>query len=81
MHVANAFDQCITKVKLLELTTLPGSSPGRIQGFPQDDGVGDKESKGEKKRLDLPWFTQKANNVHDTGLALFTETTGALSVG
>ena len=37
--------------------------------------------KGEKKRLDLPWFTQKANKVRDTGLALFTEATGALSVG
>ena len=29
---------------------LPGSSPSRIQGYPQDDGVGDKESKrGEKE--------------------------------
>ena len=42
---------------------LPGSSPSRIQGYPQDDGLGDKESKkmGERKRLDLPLFTQKAN--------------------
>ena len=49
--------------------------------FPQDDGVGDKESEGEKKRLDLPWFTQKSNKASDARLALFTEATGALSVG
>ena len=43
---------------------LPGSSPSRIQGYPQDDGIGDKESKKtEKERLDLPWFTQKANKA------------------
>ena len=30
---------------------------------------------------DLPWFTQKANKADDTGLTLFTEATGALSVG
>ena len=29
---------------------MPASSPGRIQGLPRDDGVGDKESKrGEKE--------------------------------
>ena len=38
------------------------SSPSKIQGYPQDDVIGDKESKKtEKERLDLPWFTQKAN--------------------
>ena len=37
------------------------------------------KSKEERKRLDLPWFTQKANKVRDTGLALFMEATGALS--
>ena len=37
--------------------------------------------KGERKRLDLPWFTQKGNKAPDTKLALFTEVTGALSVG
>ena len=43
---------------------MPGSSPSRIQGYPQDDGIGDKESKKRKrKRLDLPWFTQKANKA------------------
>ena len=58
-----------------------GSSPRMIQGIPQDDGVSDTESKGEKKRLDLPWFTQKSIKASDAGLALFTEATGALSVG
>ena len=37
-----------------------------------------RKDKGEKKRLDLPWFTQKANKVHDTGLAVFTEATISL---
>ena len=40
-----------------------------------------RKVQGERKRLDLPWFTQKANKVPDTELALFTEATGALSVG
>ena len=40
-----------------------------------------RKVKGERKRLDLPWFTQKANKVPDTELALFTEAAGALSVG
>ena len=29
--------------------TLPGSSPSRIQGYPQDDGLGNKESKVESR--------------------------------
>ena len=29
---------------------LPGSSPSRIQGYPQDDGIGDKESKKGRER-------------------------------
>ena len=38
--------------------------PSRIQGYPQDDGIGGKESKKtETDRLDLPWFTQKANTA------------------
>ena len=28
--------------------------------------VKEERYKGEKKRLDLPWFTQKANKVRDT---------------
>jgi len=30
---------------------LPGSSPSRIQGYPQDDGLGDKDSKMEKSEV------------------------------
>ena len=30
---------------------LPGSSPSRIQGYPQDDGLGDKDSKVEKSEV------------------------------
>ena len=40
-----------------------------------------RKVKGERKRLDLPWFTQKANKAPDSELALFTEAAGALSVG
>ena len=40
-----------------------------------------RKVKGERKRLDLPWFTQKANKVLDTELVLFTESAGALSDG
>ena len=40
-----------------------------------------RKVKGERERLDLPWFTQKANKTPDTELTLFTEATGALSVG
>jgi len=61
---------------------MPGSSPSRIQGYPQDDGIGKRiVKKGKRKRLDLPWFTQKANKAPCTELALFTEAAGALSVG
>ena len=28
---------------------LPGSSPSRIQGYPQDEGLGDKDSKAESR--------------------------------
>ena len=38
------------------------------------------ESKGEKK-TDIPWFMQKANKAPGMGLALFTEASGALSMG
>ena len=34
-----------------------------------------------EKEADIPWFTQKANKAPDTGLALFTEASGALSMG
>ena len=39
-----------------------------------------QESKGEKE-ADIPWFMQKANKVPDTGLALFMEASGTLSMG
>ena len=35
-----------------------------------------KVEKGERKRLDLPWFTQKASKAPGTELALFTEAAG-----
>ena len=38
-----------------------------------------RKVKGERKRLDLPWFTQKDNKAPDTELALFTEAADALS--
>ena len=38
------------------------------------------ESK-EEKEADIPWFTQKANKAPGMGLALFTEASGALSMG
>jgi len=42
---------------------MPGSSPSRIQGYPQDDGIGERIAKRREQRLDLPWFTQKANKA------------------
>ena len=40
-----------------------------------------RKVKGERKRLDLFWFTQKANKAPGMELALFTEVTGTLLVG
>ena len=31
-----------------------GSSPSRIQGYPQDDGIGERIAKQREQRLDLP---------------------------
>ena len=39
------------------------SSPSRIQGYPQDDGIGERIAKQRELRLDLPWLTQKANKA------------------
>ena len=33
---------------------VPGSSPSRIQGYPQDDGIGERIAKQREQRLDLP---------------------------
>ena len=40
-----------------------------------------RKVKGERKRLDIPCFTQKANKAPHTELALFMEAAGTLSVG
>ena len=45
------------------LFPLPGSSPSRIQGYPQDDGIGERIAKWREQRLDLPWFTRKASKA------------------
>ena len=55
---------------------LPGSSPSRIQAYPQDEW-----HRRESKEADSPWFTQKANKAPDMGLALFTEASGTVSMG
>jgi len=41
---------------------LSGSSPSRIQGYLQDDGLGRRISK-QRAGLDLPWLTQKSNKA------------------
>ena len=69
-------------ISIYSFRTLPGSSPSRIQGYTQEEWHQRmRKVKGERKSLDLPWFTQKANKAPDTELALFTEAAGALSVG
>ena len=55
-----------------------GSSPGWIQGFPQEDSVGEKDrirerdkerilplvkKIEERKEADIPWFMQKTNKA------------------
>ena len=42
--------------KSLLLTNLPGSSPSRIQGYPQDDDIGNKESKKRERERGLIFF-------------------------
>ena len=59
--------------------SLPGSSHGWIQGFPLEDGVGEKDSKAERLGAHYNWFTQKVNKTRDIRFALTTEATGALS--
>ena len=59
---------------------LLGSSPSGIQGFPQEDSVGDQNSKaGIYQMLNNNWFTREINKVRDTKLALTTEAAGTLS--
>jgi len=60
---------------------VPGSSPSRIQGYPQNYSIGERIAKQREKRLDLPWLTQEANKAPGTEPTLFTEAAGALLVG
>ena len=60
---------------------MPGSSPSRIQGYPQHDGIGERIAKQREQRFDLPWLMQKDNKAPGTEPTLFTEATGALLVG
>ena len=73
--------EAVLKVSWLHcIASLPGSSPGWIQGFPQDDGVGKKRiDKRERTEAWSNWFTQKANKTCDTRFALTMEATGARS--
>ena len=50
-------------ITVIQVYALLGSSPSRIQGYPQDDGIGKRIAKWREQRLDLPWFTQKANKA------------------
>jgi len=65
---------------------LSGVQPQLDPGIPsgercrQIEKVKEIDKRG-KNRLNLPWFTQKANKVPDTELVLFTESAGALSDG
>ena len=66
----------------LIITKSMGVQPQQDPGIPSGGWrrwIG--KVKGERKRLDLPWFTQKANKAPDSELALFTEAAGALLVG
>ena len=51
---------------------LPGSSPSRIQGCPQDDGLGDKDRNVESRALSS-FITQKANKAVFQGVILKEE--------
>ena len=57
-----------------------GPAPAGSRGTLRMTALAIRKVKGERKRLDLPWFTQKANKAPGTELALFTEAAGALSV-
>ena len=59
-----------------------GPSPARSRDILRMIGIGERdESKRREKEADISWFTQKAKKVPDTGLALFMEASGALSMG
>ena len=48
---------------------------------PELGGPESTDKKAKEREADIPWFTQKANKAPDTGLALFMEASGALSMG
>ena len=68
-------------VFLMHANVCRGLAPAGSRGTLRMMVLAIRKVKGERKRLDLPWFTQKANKDPDTELALFTEAAGALSVG
>ena len=49
---------------------------GREPGGPEST-----DKKVKEREADIPWFTQKASKAPDTALDLFTEASGALSMG
>ena len=57
-----------------------GPAPARSRDSLRMNGVGERETKGEKKRLIFLGLHRKANKAPDMGLALFMEATGALSM-
>ena len=58
---------------------LPGCSPGWIQGFPWEDGIGEKNSKAEGLEAHCNWFMWKVNKTRDIRLAPTMEAAGTLS--
>ena len=59
-----------------------GPAPAGSRDTLRMNGVSKRdESNRREKKADIPWFTQKANKAPDMGLALFTEASGALSMG
>ena len=41
-------------ITVIQVYALLGSSPSRIQGYPQDDGIDERIAKQREQRLDLP---------------------------
>ena len=41
-------------ITVIHVYALLGSSPSRIQGYPQDDGIDERIAKQREQRLDLP---------------------------
>ena len=64
---------------------VPGSCSGRhlLRSFNglEPGGLELTDKKVKEKEADIPWFMQKASKAPGMGLALFTEASGALSMG